>query len=64
MEEIEVIYENGVFKPVKKVNLKEGSRGKITVVDRKKILLKYFQTIPLSLDQKKIEVLRTESMVR
>jgi len=64
MEEIEVIYENGVFKPVKKVNLKEGSKGKITVVDRKKILLKYFQTIPLSLDQKKIEVLRTESMVR
>lgn len=64
MEEIEVIYENGVFKPVKKVNLKEGSKGKITVVDRKKILLKYFQTIPLSLDQKKIEVLQTESMVR
>jgi predicted DNA-binding antitoxin AbrB/MazE fold protein len=64
MEEIEVIYENGVFKPVKKVNLKEGSKGKITVVDRKKILLKYFQTIPLSLDQKKIEVLRTERMVR
>ena len=64
MEEIEVIYKNGVLKPVKKVNLKEGSKGKITVVDRKKILLKYFQTIPLSLDQKKIEVLRTESMVR
>ncbi|RLF95948.1 hypothetical protein DRN50_02850 [Thermococci archaeon] len=64
MEEIEVIYENGVFKPVKKVNLKEGSKGKITLVDRKNILLKYFQTIPLSLDQKKIEVLRTESMVR
>ena len=64
MEEIEVIYEDGVFKPVKKVNLKEGSRGRITVVDRKKILLKYFQSIPLSLDQEKIETLRAESMVR
>ncbi|MCK4432905.1 MAG: antitoxin family protein [Methanomicrobia archaeon] len=64
MEEIEVIYENGVFKPVKKVNLKEGSRGKIKVVDKKNILLKYFQTIPLKLDQKRIEALRTERMVR
>jgi len=32
MEEIEVIYENGVFKPVKKVNLKEKEKVKIKVV--------------------------------
>ncbi|RLF94446.1 antitoxin [Thermococci archaeon] len=32
MEEIEVIYENGVFKPVKKVNLKEKEKVKIRVV--------------------------------
>ena len=33
MEEIEVIYEDGVFKPVKKVNLKEKERVKITIVE-------------------------------
>ena len=31
MEEIEVIYENGVFKPLKKIKLKEGARGKVIV---------------------------------
>ncbi|QDA32232.1 DUF104 domain-containing protein [Thermococcus indicus] len=29
MEEVEVVYENGVFKPLKKVNLKEGTHGKV-----------------------------------
>jgi len=29
MEEIEVIYEDGVFRPLKKLDLKEGTRGKI-----------------------------------
>jgi len=64
MEEIEVIYENGVFRPLKKVDLKEGVKGKITIVDRKKVLLKYFQAIPIKIDQEKIESLRTEKMVR
>jgi len=64
MEEIEVIYENGVFRPLKKVDLKEGVKGKITIVDRKKVLLKYFQVIPIKIDQEKIESLRTEKMVR
>jgi len=31
MEEIEVVYENGVFKPLKKVKLKEGTHGKVIV---------------------------------
>ncbi|GAB6136510.1 antitoxin family protein [Thermococcus prieurii] len=31
MEEVEVVYENGVFKPLKKVNLKEGTHGKVIV---------------------------------
>jgi len=64
MEEIEVIYENGVFRPLKKVDLKEGVKGKITIVDRKRVLLKYFQAIPIKIDQEKIESLRTEKMVR
>ncbi len=31
MEEVEVVYENGVFKPLKKVSLKEGTHGKVIV---------------------------------
>ena len=30
--EIEVIYEKGVFKPLQKVNLKEGMRGRIKII--------------------------------
>ena len=30
--EIEVIYEKGVFKPLQKVNLKEGVRGRIKII--------------------------------
>ena len=29
MEDVEVVYEKGVFKPLKKVNLKEGTHGKV-----------------------------------
>ncbi len=39
---IEAIYENGVFKPLQKVDLKEGERVKIRVeIDKKEILAKY-----------------------
>ena len=39
---IEAVYENGVFKPLQKVDLKEGERVKIRVeIDKKKILAKY-----------------------
>ncbi|WP_456443985.1 antitoxin family protein [Thermococcus sp.] len=31
MEEIEVVYKNGVFKPVKKVRFKEGVHGKVII---------------------------------
>ena len=30
--EIEVVYEKGVFKPLQKVNLKEGVRGRIKII--------------------------------
>lgn len=33
MMEIEVIYENGVFKSLQKVNLKEGMRGRIKIME-------------------------------
>ncbi|NJE04330.1 antitoxin family protein [Thermococcus sp. MV11] len=31
MEEVEVVYENGVFKPLKKVRLKEGTHRKVII---------------------------------
>jgi predicted DNA-binding antitoxin AbrB/MazE fold protein len=31
MNEIEVVYENGVFKPVRKADLKEGTKGVVLV---------------------------------
>jgi len=31
MEEVEVIYEDGVFKPLKKVNIKEGTHGRVII---------------------------------
>ncbi|MEM5821115.1 MAG: antitoxin family protein [Candidatus Aenigmatarchaeota archaeon] len=33
---IEAIYENGVFKPLEKVDLKEGERVRITISKKKK----------------------------
>lgn len=38
--EIEVIYEKGVFKPLQKVNLKEGVRGKIKIISEELETLK------------------------
>ena len=38
MEEIEVIYEDGVFRPLKKLDLKEGTRCKIRLKRDKKHL--------------------------
>lgn len=32
MEEIEVVYEKGVFKPLKKVKLKEGTHGRVVKI--------------------------------
>ena len=39
---IEAIYENGVFKPLEKVDLKDGEKVKIFVkADRKKVIRSY-----------------------
>jgi predicted DNA-binding antitoxin AbrB/MazE fold protein len=32
LEEIEVVYEDGVFKPLKKTKVKEGTLGKVTLI--------------------------------
>lgn len=31
MEEVEVVYENGVFKPLKKLKLKEGTHARVII---------------------------------
>jgi predicted DNA-binding antitoxin AbrB/MazE fold protein len=38
---VEVVYENGVFKPLEKIKLKEGERLKINIVDRKGLIKLY-----------------------
>ena len=38
---IEAIYEDGVFKPLKKLNIKEGSRVIITIEKKREKLRKY-----------------------
>jgi predicted DNA-binding antitoxin AbrB/MazE fold protein len=38
---IEAIYEDGVFKPLERVNLKHGSRVKIVIQTKKNVLEKY-----------------------
>lgn len=42
---IEVIYENGVFKPLKKVRLKEGEFVKIEIKETKKVTKKFYHAL-------------------
>jgi len=63
MEEIEVIYENGVFKPLKKVDLKEKEKVKIRITSAK-TLAREFQGA-LKLDNEKIieEIAESDEIV-
>ena len=60
--EIEVIYENGVFKPLQKIDLKEGIIMKIPV--RKLAIPKYYQSIPIEINEAQIEEARMEMLER
>lgn len=60
---IEAIYENGVFKPLEKVELKEGERVKIRVeIDKKKILAKYRGLLGKS-SARELQVLEWEAIM-
>ena len=60
---IEAIYENGVFKPLQKVELKEGERVKIRVeIDKKKILAKYRGLLGKS-SARELQVLEWEAIM-
>jgi predicted DNA-binding antitoxin AbrB/MazE fold protein len=45
MGEIEVIYENGVFKPLKKVSLREGEFVKIEIKETKKVTKNFYKKL-------------------
>ncbi len=56
MKVIDCVYEGGVFKPLGKVDLKEGERAKVILKDeRRKALDKYFGIVkldkPLTLEE-------------
>ncbi len=60
---IEAVYENGVFKPLQKVDLKEGERVKIRVeIDKKKILAKYRGLLGKS-SARELQVLEWEAIM-
>ncbi len=44
-EVIEVVYENGVFKPLKKVRLREGEFVKIEIKETKKVTKRFFKKL-------------------
>ncbi|HIH69232.1 antitoxin family protein [Methermicoccus shengliensis] len=57
---IEVVYEDGVFKPLEPVELREGERIKIKIEDRRGILEKYAGSIKLNRSVKLREILELE----
>jgi len=60
---IEVVYEKGVFKPLEKVELKEGERMKVRIEERRGILEKYAGFIKLNRSVKLREILELEDEV-
>lgn len=60
--EIEVIYENGVFRPLRKIDMKEGIIMKIPI--RKLAIPKYYRSIPIEIDETQIEETRMEMLER
>lgn len=60
---IEVVYEKGVFKPLEKVEMKEGERIKVKVEERRGVLEKYAGFIKLNRTVKLREILELEDEV-
>ena len=64
MKTIEVIYENGVFKPLSPVNLPEGTRGRIEIDSRTEVINKVFGIFKGKDTLKLLEELRHEGNIR
>ena len=60
--EIEVIYENGIFRPLQKIELKEGTKMKIPM--KKLAIPKYYKSIPIIIDEAEIKTARMEVLER
>lgn len=60
--DIEVIYENGVFRPLQKIDLKEGTKMKIPM--KKLAIPKYYKSIPIKIDEAQIKTARMEMLER
>ena len=60
--EIEVIYENGVFRPLQKIDLREGITMKIPM--RKLAIPKYHKSIPIEINEAQIKEARMEILER
>ena len=59
---IEVVYEGGVFKPLEKVEIKEGT--KIQIPLKAEVLKKYYKSIPITVSREDMEQFRLELLER
>jgi len=59
MMEVECVYENGVLRPLGKLDLKEGEKVRVEIKEiRKKILRKYIGIVKLDREVKISEILK------
>ena len=59
---IEVVYEKGMFKPLEKVEIKEGA--KIQIPLKAEVLKKYYKSIPITVSKEDMEQFRLELLER
>jgi predicted DNA-binding antitoxin AbrB/MazE fold protein len=59
---IEVVYENGVFKPLEPVEIKEGT--KIQIPLKAEVLKKYYKSISITVSKEDMEQFRLELLER
>ena len=59
---IEGVYEKGVFKPLEKVEIKEGT--KIQIPLKAEVLKKYYKSIPITVSKEDMEQFRLELLER
>ncbi|MEA2075967.1 MAG: antitoxin family protein [Euryarchaeota archaeon] len=59
---IEVVYEDGVFKPLEKVEMKEGTKIKIPL--KEGVLKEYYKLVPIRISKADIKQLRLELLER
>jgi len=61
---IEVIYENGVFKPLEKVDLKEKTKLEITIDKNKKDIVRFYRGIFGKANIEKLQEFEEEAQIQ